>query len=50
MPNYMEHRIPMSTGFDLNAQRPLDHREYVQTYEDLINMPDIKKYIGLRVI
>lgn len=49
MPTYMGSGIPTSTGFDVSAKRPLDHREVVQSYQDMINIPDIKKYIGMHV-
>lgn len=46
---YFGKNIPVASGFDLAAQSPLDARTVVTAYEDLVTIPDIQKYAGLKV-
>lgn len=48
-PNYAGTGIPLSTGFDLYASEPLDHREIKSTYHDMESIPDIERYEGMCV-
>lgn len=49
MGNIFEQSIPLSIGFSLNAKLPLDSRAVVQSRDDLLGIPDIRKYQGMRV-
>lgn len=49
MATTFEMGIPLSIGFSLNSKLPLDTRAIVQTKEDLLTMPDMRKYQGMRV-
>lgn len=40
--------IKLSTGFDLNAQSPLDNREWFSTIEERDSLPNINLYEGLK--
>lgn len=40
--------IPISTGFDLNSQSPLDNRTIFKTIEERDALPNINLYEGLR--
>lgn len=46
---YFGTNVPVSSGFDINSQRPLDPRTVVETYSDLENIPNIQLYPGLEV-
>ena len=46
---YFGSNIPLSAGFDPAAQRPLDARTVVEKYSDLVTIPDIQKFKGLKV-
>lgn len=46
---YFGTNIPIFSGFDINAQRPLDPRTVVSTYNDLKTIPNIQLYNGLEV-
>lgn len=46
---YFGTNVPISSGFDINSQRPLDPRTVVETYSDLENIPNIQLYPGLEV-
>lgn len=41
--------IPLSTGFNLHSQEPLDHRQIKRTYADMEAIPDIERYVGMCV-
>lgn len=41
--------IPLSAGFDIHSQEPLDHREIKNTYSDMESIPDIERYDGMCV-
>lgn len=46
---YFGTNVPISSGFDINSQRPIDPRTVVETYSDLENIPNIQLYPGLEV-
>lgn len=46
---YFGTNVPVFSGFDINAQRPLDPRTVVSTYNDLKTIPNIQLYNGLEV-
>lgn len=41
--------IPLSASFDLGSPKPLDARTVVNSKEELEQMPEVRKYIGLTV-
>lgn len=47
--NFFEKTIKISTGFGLGAQQPLDARLILNNKEELINLPNIRKYVGMVV-
>lgn len=49
MAKYFGAGIPLSTGFDVSAQKPLDSRLIAATIEERDAIPDIQKYIGMQV-
>ena len=49
MAKYFGAGIPLSTGFDVSAQRPLDSRLIAATIEERDAIPDIQKYLGMQV-
>ena len=46
---YFGTNIPVASGFDIAANRPLDPRTVVETYSDLATIPAIQLYAGLTV-
>ena len=49
MAKYFGSGVPLSAGFDLSCSRPLDSRLIVSTMDELNNMPDVQKYLGMIV-
>ena len=49
MAKYFGAGIPLSTGFDVSAQKPLDSRLIAATIEERDAIPDIQKYLGMQV-
>lgn len=47
--NFFEKAIKISTGFGLGSQQPLDSRLILNNKEELLNIPDIRKYVGMVV-
>lgn len=46
---YFGTNVPVSSGFDINSQRPLDPRTVVEHVQDLESIPNIRLYNGLKV-
>lgn len=44
-----ERGIPLSTGFSLSAQMPLDTRLVLQNMAELAALPEIQRYVGMYV-
>lgn len=49
MAKFFGNGIKLSSGFDLNAQSPLDNRTVATTLEELEAMPEVQRYNGLMV-
>lgn len=47
--DYFNKSIPISTGFGLSASVPLDSRTIAQNAQELLTMPNIRKYVGMPV-
>lgn len=47
--NFFDKAIKISTGFGLGAQQPLDSRLILNNKEELLGLPDIRKYVGMVV-
>lgn len=49
MAKFFGNGIKLSSGFDLNAQSPLDNRTVATNMEELEAMPEVQRYNGLMV-